>query len=302
MADISVEGKGQLQQGIEKRKQAESQRAQPDATLEALRESEETIHALLNAATETAVLVDPQGTILALNRVAAQRVGKSVDELLGLCVHDLLPPEQAESRRAMVDEVARSGLPVRFEDERAGILFDNHLYPVFDAQGEVIRLVIFSRDMTKRKQAEAQSNLYRLQRDSAWDAWQASEINFHALAEATPAAIVVLQDDRIRYANSATEALTGYTQAELHTMDFWDFVYPEFRAMIREQESASERGEEAASRFEIKVVTKQGQERWADVSAGAIQFEGQPAGLAVALDITERKEMELTLRASEAQN
>ncbi|UCC89909.1 MAG: PAS domain S-box protein [Anaerolineales bacterium] len=302
MADIMVEDEEQLQQGIGKGDQSESQRAQLDSALEALRQSEETIRALLNAATETAVLVDPQGTILALNRVAAQRVGKSVDELLGVCVYDLLPPELAESRRAMVDEVARSGLPVRFEDERAGILFDNHLYPVFDAQGEVIRLVIFSRDMTKRKQAEIQSVRYRSERDSALEAWQASEINFRALAEAMPTAIAVVQNDRIRYANSATGVLTGYAQAELQTMDFWDFVHPEFRALTREQELARERGEEAAARFEIKVVTKEGQERWVDVSVGAIQFEGKPAGLAVALDITQRKEMELTLRASEAQN
>jgi PAS domain S-box-containing protein len=150
MAEITLEDKGQVEQETEERKQAESSRAQLDAALAALRESEETVRALLNAVTETAVLVDLEGTILALNQVAAQRLGKSADELVGMCAYDLIPPELAENRRALGDEVVRSGLPVRFEDERAGILFDSHIHPVFDAQGRVTCLAVFGRDITER--------------------------------------------------------------------------------------------------------------------------------------------------------
>jgi PAS domain S-box-containing protein len=154
MADIGLEGKGQPQQEMEERKPAESHGEQRDAALEALRESEETARALLNAPTDTALIIDLQGTILAINEIAAGRLDKSVDELLGLCIYDLLSPELAKSRRAVADEVARSGLPIRFEDERADILFDNHVYPVFDAQGRVTRLAIFGRDITERVRTE----------------------------------------------------------------------------------------------------------------------------------------------------
>jgi PAS domain S-box-containing protein len=127
---------------------------------EALRESEETARAILNAATESMMLVDDQMTVLALNQIAAQRFGKSADELVGMRLQDfppeLLPPVLARSRVAQIREVIRSGRPIHFEDERAGIVFDITIYPIF-ADGKVKRLAIFAQDITARRRAEQQA-------------------------------------------------------------------------------------------------------------------------------------------------
>lgn|GEM_PF-3664830 len=119
--------------------------------LEAMRTSEETARVLMNATTESACLIDPQGTILAVNEGTARGLGKSIDELIGANVLDLFPPGLAEARKARVDEVVRSAKPVRFEDEREGRILDNHIYPVFDAQGNVERLAVFVRDITEQE-------------------------------------------------------------------------------------------------------------------------------------------------------
>jgi PAS domain S-box-containing protein len=132
---------------ITKRKKAE----------EALRESEERVRALLNAPTDSALLLDLDGTIVALNEPAAERLGRAASELVGTCALDLFPPEVAELRREQGSKVLRSGKPVRFEDEREGIWFDQSAYPVFDAQGNVVQLAVFARDITERKRAEQQS-------------------------------------------------------------------------------------------------------------------------------------------------
>ena len=87
---------------------------------ERLEEREKTLQALLNAPTETAILVDLEGTTLAINEIAAKRVGKKVDELIGLNLFEYLPHDVAASRKAKGDEVVRSGKPVRFQDEREG--------------------------------------------------------------------------------------------------------------------------------------------------------------------------------------
>jgi two-component system, sporulation sensor kinase E len=126
----------------------------------ALKESEETARAILNAAAESMILIDDQMTILALNQIAAQRLGRSVDELVGLGPEDfppdLLPPALAESRMAQIREVIRSGRPARWEDERAGMVFDTHICPIFDTQSKVTRLAIFAQDITARRRAEQQ--------------------------------------------------------------------------------------------------------------------------------------------------
>ena len=121
---------------------------------DALRESEETARALLNAPTEAAALIDRQGTILAVNTEAADRLGKLAEELVGACLYDLFAPDVAESRKAQVGEVVRSGKAVRFQDERAGRVIDCNIYPVFDGLGQVARLAVFGHDITDRVQAE----------------------------------------------------------------------------------------------------------------------------------------------------
>jgi PAS domain S-box-containing protein len=119
----------------------------------ALRESEQKMRALLNATTHVALLRDFDGTIVALNEAAAKRLGKSTDEIVGTCLWDQFPPDVAERRQAWADNV-RSGKPARFEDEREGRWFDNSVYPVFDAEGQVAQIAVFALDITERRRAE----------------------------------------------------------------------------------------------------------------------------------------------------
>lgn len=116
-----------------------------------------------------------------------------------------------------------------------------------------------------------------------------SEPKFYALAEITSAAIFIYQGERNRYVNPATEAITGYSEPELLAMNFWDIIHPDFRDLIKTQGMARQRGEAVPSHYELKILTKRGEERWLDFTGGLIEFKGQPAVIGTAFDITERK-------------
>ncbi|MBW2318989.1 MAG: PAS domain-containing protein [Deltaproteobacteria bacterium] len=120
---------------------------------EVLRDREARARALLNAPTESALLIDSEGVIIALNETAHKRLGKSSDKLVGANVYDLVSPDVGKARKAQADKVIRSGEPVRFEDERQGRWFDQSIYPVFSAHGEVYQLALFAHDITDRKLA-----------------------------------------------------------------------------------------------------------------------------------------------------
>ena len=128
----------------------------------ALRDSQDTVQALLDATTETALLIDLDGRIITLNEIACDRlcslspieVGNQRDDLIGLCVFDLFPLELRALRKTRNDEVIASARPARFEDERNGLWMDNTIYPVKDPAGHVVRLAIFSYDITGRKKME----------------------------------------------------------------------------------------------------------------------------------------------------
>ncbi len=123
---------------------------------EALRNSEKTIRALLDATNDTVFLIDTSGTILALNETFVRRLGKTVDEAIGCCAYDFLSPETAKARKVIIDEAIRSGKPARFEDERQGIWFDNNIYPIFDDKGKVVKVAVYARNITERKQVEVE--------------------------------------------------------------------------------------------------------------------------------------------------
>ncbi|MBD0318992.1 MAG: PAS domain S-box protein, partial [Gemmatimonadetes bacterium] len=126
------------------------------------------------------------------------------------------------------------------------------------------------------------------QRDADAEAVRATDHQFQTLAETIAAATFIYQGSRFRYVNAAATELTGYSRAELLAMDFWTVVHPDHRDLVRERGLARQRGEALPDRYPFKLVRKDGTERWVDFTAGRIEFQGEPAGLGTAFDITER--------------
>ncbi len=115
---------------------------------------------------------------------------------------------------------------------------------------------------------------------------------FRALAESASTAIFVSGADRVLYVNPACEELTGYSAAELLGPSAWELVVPaELRPALRDRAAACLRGEPVPGRYETRILTKGGRERWVELTAAVIELDdGEPAALATAVDITERRQ------------
>ena len=123
---------------------------------ETLQTSEENVRALLDSVYESIVLMDPAGTVLAGNQSFAEALGANLNDIVGLCIWDSFPADVAARRKAAVAQVVHTGKPNRFVDERQGRHFDNSIYPLLDAQGNVERVAVYARDVTERRRVEAQ--------------------------------------------------------------------------------------------------------------------------------------------------
>jgi PAS domain S-box-containing protein len=123
-------------------------------------------------------------------------------------------------------------------------------------------------------------------------ALQQSEAKFGMLAEIAPVAIFIHQGSHFIYANPAGAAITGYSREELFAMDFSSLIHPDFRDLVRGRAFARLQGEQPPSNYELKYITKTGEERWAYMNAGVIDYEGAPAVIGTLFDITELKRAE----------
>ena len=121
---------------------------------ETLKESEQTLRALVNATRETLLLIDGSGTVLVANEVVAHRLHTTVSELVGSCLYDLLDPDVARIRKGHYDRVFVTGEWLHYQDVREGRLYDTYVYPVFSPDDTVTRVAIFAHDITERARAE----------------------------------------------------------------------------------------------------------------------------------------------------
>jgi PAS domain S-box-containing protein len=114
-----------------------------------------------------------------------------------------------------------------------------------------------------------------------------------------PAGIMIHDTDgRFVFANAENVALHGYDSLEefmevnLHELDV-----PECEALIAER--VRKIAEEGEARFEVRHYHKDGSTFPLEVLAKQIQWEGRPAILSIATDITERKQAEQALRKTQ---
>jgi PAS domain S-box-containing protein len=247
-----------------------------------LRESEATARALLNAPTDTALLVEPDGTIVTANQWAAERFHTTVEELEGQNVFCYFPPDVGERRRPFGDEVMRTGEPVRQVDQRGGRWFDYTIYPIHDATGkQVVRFAIFARDITEQKQMEA--------------ALRQSEEKYRSLVEQSQQGISVMAGGRFEFVNNAFARSLGYTVPEVMAFDDEEAkatIHPDNQEMMYEQLQALLAGEAEPSTHEFRFIRKDGMARWGRVSTSVIDFHGKRAVQGIILDIDDSKRLE----------
>lgn len=236
---------------------------------------------------------DVEGRFVMNNSTHIQALGAATqDELSGKTTFDTFPQDLADLYDGNDQKVLQSGQPLINHEEftvdyigRKKWLLTTKV-PLRDNGGKVTGLVGISRDITKRRQAA----------EALW----VSERKFRTLAEMTAAAILIFQQDQIRYANSAAEFITGYSRAELLQMNYWDLFHPDSNEVLISSGIINQLKEMPSPRYELKLLTKNGEERWVDNTLGVIEFEGKLAVLGTAFDITQHKQLEEALRRSAA--
>lgn len=191
------------------------------------------------------------------------------------------PQNRARYEALFVD--IRAGNPVRFEVELGGkaraTWTEIRWSPLRYSAGVVTHYVAVLRDITERRQADAE-------RELLYHAIEQS-LDYIAIYDATPAA---QGGPRITYANGAFRHAVGYEADEIVGMSYGRFLAPENDPRLARHVVELVESSQPVEK-EMRVLRRDGSTFWTEVSAYPIQAEGMKGHwFAVARDITSRKQ------------
>lgn len=253
----------------------------------ALEQSEENMRQMLNATKDPVLLLDINGNFIDLNDIIAKRFKKKKKALIGVNCCDILPIEIAQKRKTKLKEAVRTGKIVNYQDEQSGIFYDHNIYPLLNLKGDVVRLAVFSHDISNEKWIEK----ILLQ----------NETRLKIILKNLPGAILITDlKGRIHLVNKEACRNTGYSESELLNLTVDDI----------DKESIKRSGSKVLWQFldfgkpmtMESVFTRKGESRYpVELHLHAITLSEVPMILATAFDISIRKKAEKTIEDNRRQ-
>ncbi|MFP4017028.1 MAG: PAS domain S-box protein, partial [Halanaerobiales bacterium] len=170
---------------------------------EAAKEDKQKLQTILDGIPEIILVMQPDSTVISINKTGNEILKESKDEIIGVKCHDIFEFAK-ECDDCAIDRVLRSGKPETIEKYIPAVdrWFLTTFIPVTTNDGKTTMIVEKMKDITERKMIESQL--------------RSSEENFRNIIETMDDMIVVADSDGlVFFANKAVENKLGYSLAEL---------------------------------------------------------------------------------------
>jgi two-component system cell cycle sensor histidine kinase/response regulator CckA len=216
----------------------------------------------------------------------ARLIGYEPEEVLALEPWAMVAPEERSRLKDMAGRRVRGEkVPASFATKllhRSGALVATELAQsrtTLDGQPVIVTFVsdISSRTATSQALRE-------------------SEKRFRDLVDAAPDGVVILQGLVVTFLNARAAKLVGLKEPALGVgRTITEFLHPDDRERAAARLGKLLETGGLDERAEYRSIDERGEEHTVEVSSIFLEYQGQPAVLAFARDVTERKRMELKL-------
>jgi len=260
----------------------------------ALEESEKKYRNIFENALEGIFRTTPDGRLISANTAFARLIGyasteEMINEVTDIGRQIYVKPEDRQALKRNLEEDSGPLEGVEIECRRkdgAHIWVSLNAWAVRDTKGKIICYEGTCGDITARKLAQ--------------DRLRESEQRYRLLAENSLVGVYMHSEGNFVYANRRLAEMLGYTTEDLMQKKFWEIVHPEHREDIKAKGLGTYKGAEVPSQYECKVICRNGETKWVEVSAVRVTHQGQAAVLGAFIDITEKKNAMDALTKSEA--
>jgi PAS domain S-box-containing protein len=258
-----------------------------------LQENEQRLTSIYNTVEDSIfqLAVEPGGNyrFTSVNAAFSRTTGISPEQVIGRKVNEVIPEPSLSLILKKYRQAVEKKVIVRWEetsDYPTGRLTGEVcIAPIVDEAGTCTHLIGSVHDITEHKRVEEED--------------RESKEKYRLVVEHSNDAIYIHRTDQILFANSQASTLTGYTYDELMKTRIWDLVHPDDREQLIENARKRFAGKEVSSGFTARLLTKKGISLSCEFFVDLIMYQGAPAILGIARDITERKKAEEALRESE---
>ncbi|MEK7396703.1 MAG: PAS domain S-box protein, partial [Candidatus Poribacteria bacterium] len=156
------------------------------------------------------------------------------------------------------------------------VLFSGSI--LYDEDNKIQGIVCLAHDITDRKAIE--------------NALRESEEEYRLVVDNANEAIAVSQDGFLKFVNPKTIEISGYSESELLSRPFAEFIHPDDRKFVVERHWKRLNGEEVPNSYIFRIINSNENIRWIEINTISIVWEGKPAILEFMDDITEKRRME----------
>ena len=126
------------------------------------------------------------------------------------------------------------------------------------------------------------------------------EKRYNLLIQRSQTGIYIHIGGLLKFVNNRFAGMLGYVPNEMIGRQYWDFVHPEDKEMVKDISLARARGEAAPLEYDFRHQSKNGETVWVHNLPTIIQYQGQTANMGNLIQINDRKRAEKRLRESEA--
>ena len=155
----------------------------------------------------------------------------------------------------------------------------------------------------ERQRLEEENETYREQLEQQvaqkTQALAVSEEKYRSVVENANEAVFVAQDGKLTFFNPMTVAISGFDEDHLKGMPLERLIHPEDRDVVLANYRRRVAERTGPEQYEFRMVTGVGSVKWIEIRPVYVEWEGRPATLNFAVDITTRRDAEEALVASE---
>lgn len=127
----------------------------------------------------------------------------------------------------------------------------------------------------------------------------ATQQNYRLLVENTKEAIAIIQDEMVRYVNPKLCEITGYSEKHILNKKFYKLVHSDFNEIVRSEYHHRLDGTQTNTISPVKIIDTGRNERWFQINSVLTIWGEKPAVLLFFNDVTETKNAQDALMASE---